>query len=106
MVGRNFVVHHEVAVDAVVDELCGIDWDVDFVAEVAGSLDVVGVVVRNQNGTDVAFLDAVFCHDFFQAADADACVNNESVGLGAQVVAVATTSTSETNKCQHGEIKN
>ena len=62
------------------DERCGVDGQMVFLAYLACRLDVVGVVVGDEQGLDVAELHAVLGEVFLKTTDTDAAIDDYGVG--------------------------
>ena len=90
--------HAVAAVDAGVDEGSGVDGDVQLFSQMTHCFDMVGVIVGYEYGTDAVERNATFFQCFFYGADADSCINEYAICLGAQIIAVAAATAGQTYK--------
>lgn len=78
---------------ALVDGWGGINRYVELLGEGGCTLHMVAMVVGKEDGTDGVAFQSVVTKTFHHATDTDACINEDGIGKGAEVVAVATTAT-------------
>ena len=81
-----------VAVDALMYDGCGIDWQVVFMADAAYRLDVVCMVVGNQYVMHLRQTESEVTEILLQRTQTHSNVNQQTVIFGKQEVAIATAS--------------
>ena len=91
----------EVAVDAFVYEFGGIYGDVVILADLTCRFDVIGMVVGDDNSLDVTETQPVFLHVALHSANTDTRIDEDCSFAVAEIVAIAATTTSESQKRQH-----
>ena len=87
-----------VAVDACVDVGCGINGQVDVLAETPDRADVVCVVVSNEDAHDVGEVQAHVFQAVVDITRRDAGIDEDALFFGPEIVAIAAASRAETAK--------
>ena len=83
--------------------LCGIYRYIEFAADYAYGLYVVGVVVGDEYGTQTSVREAIVCKIFFKSSDAYAEVHKNGLAGSFEVIAVTAAAAAKTEKFQHSD---
>lgn len=98
---RNLLADAPVLVDSHVDLAGRIDGHPILLRQSAHAFDVVGMVVRNKNMVNAVQLKPIVVEVLLERARANSCIDEECVLAGAEIIAIAATSTTKGDKLQH-----
>ena len=93
-IGSHLLGYTVVAIDALVNDAGGIDGQVLVVAETAYGLDMVSMIVGDEYVVNAGEAQAVVPEVLLQSTDTDTGIDEQSVTLSFQIVAVTTASAS------------
>lgn len=89
-----------VAVDTLMDELGGIDWEMNLLSEGAYGTDMVGMVVRNEHTHDLGEVQSHIAERTMDVARRDTRIDKDTSLKGTQIIAVAAAT-----RCKASEYK-
>jgi hypothetical protein len=79
--GTDLTYHTEITVNTLVDGMGGKDGQLVIMAQAAHTLDMVGMIMRNQDAMHLVDVQSVVTKILLQRTDAYAGINNETIRL-------------------------
>ena len=98
--GRNFLGHTIALLHPPMNHFCGIDRNVELLAQVSHTTHMIGMVMGDKYAHDRLYGNSSFTQDFAHHADAYTAIDEDAIRGHSQIKAVTTTSACQTYKFQ------